>query len=196
MKKNIARVKEFKLSKKLIGHQLPTNIDGHAGRALEKLLESYGVPISQGPVADIEVYGLEVKTRKLTATSAQTVATMSIGDIIATPYKQSIIYHKLQQQLRIKTNELDIIVEAEVYDFDQPQIQDHIERGYEHGRQLIIANNNIGYTPYDGYWGYFEQCHKGSTSYSFRFSGPDMDALEDMTKSTFGSIFEYGNGSN
>lgn len=191
--KNIAKVKEFKLSKKLLGHKLPTNMDGHAGRALEKLLESYGVPISQGPVADIEIYGLEVKTRKLTATSAQTVATMNIQDIIDTPYKKSIVYYKLQQQLRIKTNEDDVIVEAEVYDFDQPQIQDKIEQGYEHARKIITNTPNIGYTPYNGYWGYFEQCHKGSKSYSFRFSGPDMDALETMTKTTFGSLFEFGN---
>jgi hypothetical protein len=190
--KNPAKVKQFKLAQQLIGQQLPTNKDGHAGRALELLLETLGVTINKGAGADILAYGLEVKTRKETASSAQTVATMSIKDIINTPYKNSNVYKKFQQQLRIKTNELDVIVSANIYDFDQPQIQDLIESAYEYARKQIVANNHIGYTSYVGHWGYFEQCHlPQSDSYSFRFSVRDMEDLESMAHSTFGVLFTY-----
>jgi hypothetical protein len=190
--KNTVKVKQFKLSEQLIGLQLPTNKEGHAGRALESVLESLGVPINKGSGADILAYGLEVKTRKETASSAQTVATMSIEDIINTPYKNSNVYKKFQQQLRVKTNELDIIVSADIYDFDQPQIQDLIESAYEHARKQIVANNHIGYTSYVGHWGYFEQCHlPQSDSYSFRFSAQDMKDLESMAHSTFDVLFTY-----
>jgi hypothetical protein len=190
--KNSAKVKQFKLAQQLIGQQLPTNKDGHAGRALELLLETLGVTINKGAGADILAYGLEVKTRKETASSAQTVATMSIKDIINTPYKESNIYQKFQQQLRIKTNELDIIVSAEIYDFDQPQIQDLVEQGYEFARKQIITNNCIGYTSYVGHWGYFEQCHlPNCDAYSFRFSKQDMEDLESMAHSTFSTLFTY-----
>jgi hypothetical protein len=151
-----------------------------------------GVTINKGAGADILAYGLEVKTRKETASSAQTVATMSIKDIINTPYKESNIYQKFQQQLRIKTNELDIIVSAEIYDFDQPQIQDLVEQGYEFARKQIITNNCIGYTSYVGHWGYFEQCHlPNCDAYSFRFSKQDMEDLESMAHSTFSTLFTY-----
>jgi hypothetical protein len=190
--KNLVKVKQFKLAQQLVGQQLPTNKDGHAGRALESLLETLGITINKGAGADILVYGLEVKTRKETASSAQTVATMSIQDIINTPYKKSNIYQKFQQQLRIKTNELDIIASAEIYDFDQPQIQDLVEQGYEFARKQIIANNYIGYTSYVGHWGYFEQCHlPQSDAYSFRFSKQDMEDLEAMAHSTFSILFTY-----
>jgi hypothetical protein len=116
---------------------------------------------------------------------------MSSNDIIILPYKLSPVYEKFQQQLRIYTNELDIIEEAVVVDFDQLHIQDLIESAYEHGRKQIINNPNIGYTEYSGYWGYFEQCHlPNSPAYSFRISGPDMDRLEDMSQSTYNTLFE------
>ena len=191
--KNQAKVKAFKLAGLLIGCQLPTNQGGHAGRAVENLLRNMGVPINIGKGADMLVYGLELKTRKISATSPQTVATMSAVDIISTPYRLSSIYGKFQQQLRIYTNDLDVIVRAEVVDFDQKHIQDLVSEGYEYARNQIITNPGIKHTSYSGgHWGYFEQCHlPQSSAYSFRFSDTDMYKLEDMAKSTFGSIFDY-----
>ena len=118
--KNQAKVKEFKPAKMLIGCQLPTNQGGHAGRAVENLLRSMGVPINPGKGPDMLVYGLELKTRKLSAISPQTVATINESDLAVTPYKLSPIYAKFQQQLRVYTDDLDKIVDAKVVDFDQP----------------------------------------------------------------------------
>jgi hypothetical protein len=184
------RIKKLKMSDRLIGIKLPTNIDGHAGRALEKILEDAGIKINRGHGPDIEDWGIEVKSRKKSATSAQTVASMAPDDIISKSYRQSNVYKKFRQQLRIKTNDDDVIIEAELYDFDQPHIQILIEQAYEHGRKIISQYKNIGYTPYSGFWGYFEQTKSDSNCYDFRISNTDMESLERMAKSTFTKHFE------
>jgi homoserine dehydrogenase len=185
-----SKVIKMKLINQLIGVKLPTNIDGHAGRALEKILESAGIKINRGAGPDILIWGIEVKTRKKSATSPQTIASMSPDDIISTSYYRSNVYKKFQQQLRIKTDDNDVIIEADLYDFDQPQIQQLIAEAYEHGRKLISQNKNIKYTPYEGYWGYFEQTKPGSDCYDFRVSDSAMESLERMAKSTFTKHFE------
>ena len=190
--KNPTKVKVFKLANQLIGQELPTNQGGHAGRAAEDLVEQLlGMSLNRGKGTDVKIWGWEIKTRKRTATSAQTVCTVSTNDVKILPYKSSPVYEKFQQQLRIYTNALDIIDEAVVVDFDQPHIQKLIEEAYEHGRTQIIKHPDIGYTEYSGHWGYFEQCHlPNSTAYSFRISGADMDRLEDMAQSTYNELFE------
>jgi len=185
------KVKKLKFLNQLIGIKLPTNIDGHAGRAIENILENTGIKINRGLGPDMIDYGIEIKTRKKSATSAQTMAAMTDDHIINNSYRDSNLFKKFQQQLRIKTNDDNVIVEAELYDFDQPQIQELIEAAYEHGRAMIIQNKHIGYTPYVGYWGYFEQTKKDRENwYDFRISDPDMEKLERMAKSTFKDHFE------
>ena len=135
--------------------QLPSNINGNAGRACENLLESIGININRGYGCDIPAVGWEVKSRKGTATSAQTVATLHPETVIDTPFLQSLVYVKIRKQLRFTTNDLDVIIAIDLCDFDQPQILELIEAAYEHGRSLIRDNPQLTYTPYEGYWGYF-----------------------------------------
>jgi homoserine dehydrogenase len=186
-----AKVKKLKVSDHLIGIQLPTNTDGHAGRAIEDILEAAGLKVNRGLGPDLIDYGIEVKTRKKSATSAQTITSMSVDTIIKTPYKDSNVYKKFQQQFRVKTDDNNVIIEAGLFDFDQPQIQELIEAAYEHGRKILSQNKNIGYTPYTGFWGYFEQTKKDRDSvYDFRLSNSDMESLERMAKSNFKDMFE------
>ena len=124
-----AKVKVFKIANQLIGKTVPASAGGHAGRAVENLLEYMGVPINRGRGADILVYGLEVKTRDVGATSAQTIADMQPEDIINNDYRNSNVWKKFQQQLRIKIKD-GIIIEARVYDFSAPHIQSLIEKAY------------------------------------------------------------------
>ena len=178
----------------LIGKQLPTNIGGDAGRAAENLIESFGIKINRGAGPDIEILGWELKTRKITATSAHTVAQMYAETIAVTPYPLSAVYEKIKKQLRITTDENDVIISVDLIDFDQPQIQELLQLAYEHGQKQIIQNPKIGYTEYKGYWGYFEQCHMPkNAAYSFRISDADMEKLIAMSTSTFQNIFNYGN---
>jgi hypothetical protein len=184
------KVKVFKIANQLIGETVPASSGGHAGRAVEKLLESLGVPINRGHGPDILIYGLEVKTRDVGATSAHTIADMQPEDIIYNDYKNSHVWEKFQQQLRIKIKD-NIIVEARVYDFSAPHIQSLIETAYNNARTLITMNKNIGYTPYEGFYGYFEQCKPATSSlYSFRLNDKDMETFENMALSTYNSLFE------
>lgn len=178
----------------IIGRELPTNQNGEAGRAAEDLLESIGVPINRGAGCDIVEFDWEVKTRNDSATSSQTIATIHPNDVIVYPYKQSPIYTKFRKQLRITTSTQNTvnntIIAVDLIDFDQPHVQDLIEAAYEHGRQQIIANPDIGYTQYTGFYGYFEQTKKQtSKNYDFRLSDQDMDALVAASISTFGTLF-------
>ena len=177
----------------LLGKQLPSNYGGDAGRACEYLLEDIGISINRGAGCDIPEIGWEVKCRKGTATSAQTVATMRPENIISTPYPLSPIYEKIRKQLRFTSNELDVIIAIDLCDFDQPQIQELIEAAYEHARELLRANPSLAYTPYEGYWGYFEKTKKDRPELDFRLADGDMEKLLAMTSSTFQDIFAYGN---
>jgi hypothetical protein len=177
----------------LLGKQLPSNYGGDAGRACEYLLEDIGISINRGVGCDIPEIGWEVKCRKGTATSAQTVATMRPENIISTPYPLSPIYEKIRKQLRFTSNELDVIIAIDLCDFDQPQIQELLEAAYEHARALLRSNPSLAYTPYEGYWGYFEKTKKDRPELDFRLADGDMEKLLAMTSSTFQEIFAYGN---
>jgi hypothetical protein len=177
----------------LLGKQLPSNINGNAGRTCENLLESIGININRGYGCDIPAVGWEVKSRKGTATSAQTVATLHPETVVETSFLQSLVYVKIRKQLRFTTNDLDVIIAIDLCDFDQPQILELIEAAYEHGRALIRDNPQLTYTPYEGYWGYFEKTKKDRPELDFRLSDGQMEKLLAMTSSTFQEIFEYDN---
>jgi hypothetical protein len=183
------KVKIFKLAAKLIGQKVPTNHDGHAGRYTEKLLEDLGVPINKGHGPDILSLGLDVKSRDLDATRAQNIADMSLEDIFRNPYKQSHVYEKFQQQLRIYTKD-NVIISAKVYDFSDSHIQNLIEIAYNHAKAQLISNPYLTRTSYTGgYYGFFERVSPDRKSYSFRLSNTDMIALEAMSTSTYRNLF-------
>lgn len=183
------KVKKFKLAEKLIGQVVPDSTNGHAGRYTEKLLVELGVPINFGHGPDIEEIGLEVKTRNLNATSPQTVADMNPEDIISTEYKDSHVYKKFQQQLRVYIRD-NVIVSADVYDFSAPAIQFLIKRAYDHARAQIIQNPELTRTAYKSEYGYFERVSNQRRSLSFRLSNDDMATLEGMAKSEYKNLFE------
>lgn len=174
----------------LIGEQVPTNIDGHAGRAVEQLLRDRGYYVQTGPGCDIPMLnGIEVKSREVSATSPQTVATMCPEDIKTTPYKKSLVYEKIQLQYRVKIRD-GVIVKNDLYDFTGKQIQELLEYAYETARLKLVNGDNNSYI-YGSEYGYFERTNKSSDSYSFRIHAGAMDKLEAMAKSTFNKIFEY-----
>jgi hypothetical protein len=175
----------------LLGKKLPTNYHGEAGRACENLLETIGISINRAAGCDIPQLGWEVKSRKDTATSAQTVTSMRPEDIIQTPYRESPVYEKIRKQLRFTTNDQDKIVAIDLCDFDQPQIQDLLEEAYEHARALITADPALCYTPYEGHWGYFEKTKKDRPELDFRLADGQMEKLLAMTSSNFQGLFVY-----
>ena len=191
----IGKIKEIKFLKKLIGKELPNKDFGEAGRATENMFEDdYNVIINRGKGCDIKEYGIDIKTRDLDSVSPQTIATMQVSEIISTPYEQSAVFEKFQQQIRVKTKN-NIIVSAELYDFRSAHIQDNVKQAYEYAQTQLTADPYIQITKVGplgiGHWGYFENSNKRENSRAFRVSQKTMDQYEAMTKANFNGIFDY-----
>jgi hypothetical protein len=182
------KIKEIKLN--LLGVDLPTD---HAtrGKALEDYLANHDMPVSQGPGADYPDFDLEVKTKDTESTSANCVGSMSIENIIKTPYELSCISAKLKSQLRVKVT-TGIVVKSDVYDFSPAFIQELLKEAYETARSKIVNGDRNSFV-YGTSYGYFERKKKHgvpTNSYMFRITVGAMDKLENMAKSTYNSIFE------
>jgi len=182
------KVKVFKPAKLLIGQIVPTNQHGHAGRYVESLIEKMGVLINRGHGPDFIDYGLELKTRDVDATSAQTIADMSVEEIINKSYKDSHVFKKFQQQLRVYIRD-NVIVSADIYDFSHSSIQDLLEKAYNHARKQLVQCQDLDRTEYTGFYGFFERVDKDRKTLSFRLSKKDMITLEGMAKSEYKNLF-------
>jgi hypothetical protein len=183
------KVKIFKPAQMLIGLTVPTNQHGHAGRFVENKLESMGVQVNRGHGPDFIDYGLELKTRDVDATSAQTVADMHLEDIVIFDYKDSHVFKKFQQQLRVYIKD-NVIVSADVYDFSPLFIQDLIEKAYNHAQQQLRLCRSLDRTTCQGgYHGYFERVDPDRKTLSFRLSKSHMESLESMAKSNYKNLF-------
>jgi hypothetical protein len=164
----------------------------HQGRGFERALSNAGNPVNNGHGPDYPEVGLEVKTKDIESTSANTVGTILYEDIKVTPYGMSSICKKLQQQFRVTVKD-NIIVDQYVYDFSAPHIQEVIAKAYETARAKIIAGDKSSYISGTGY-GFFEQKRlKGGTltnSWAFRIPVKSMKKLEGMAQSTYANLFE------
>ena len=107
MKPRVVRLKA-----NMVGKSVPSNINGAAGRYIEKELGEQGYPMSNRAGPDIPEIEMEVKSRDLDATSAQTIARMTPEDIKLTPYRKSVVHDKLQRQYLVKTKD-QVIVSTE-----------------------------------------------------------------------------------
>lgn len=177
------------IRQRLLGVELKSNIYGDAGRDFEDKMEHLGFPINRGSGVDLPHLGWEIKTRKTSATSAQTITSMFPDDIINTPYKLSPVYEKFRKQLRVYTNDYDKIKSIDLYDFDKESIQNIMELSYEKARSILIANKDTSYTPYQGLGVYFEKTHKDRPELDIRVADTVMKKLEGMSKSNFQNLF-------
>lgn len=183
------KAKVTKLKTKLVGMSVPDAANGHAGRFVENELIHQGFKVDTKGTVDIPGLDIEVKTRDLKAISAQTVGSMLPEDIVATAYKDSPVYEKIQRQFRVHTRD-NVIVSAEVVDFSWDMIQNKIAESYELAREEIAKGNDKNYI-HGGDYGYFERTVKGSRSYDFRLRDSAMKKLEAMAKSTMQDLFTF-----
>jgi hypothetical protein len=191
----------------LVGMEVPKEQYGNVGIFVQDVLESLGYIINRGAGCDTFIgdTGIEVKTRNIHATSAQTIATMLPKDIIRTPYEKSPVYEKFQQQFRVHFDDYTHrIVRARMYDFRDRKYQKFIKAGYESARikfaEFVDCTSNNYITPvYSQYPSYvcgknqrcyFEQTQKDVNSYAFRLRSELMESLENLHDSSFASLFE------
>ena len=190
----MSNIVKFKF--KLKGTSVPNNHGGECGRFVETLLKSLGIPLDNGRGMDCKLYGFELKTRYTNATSAQTVATMTIDEWKKNSYDDSIVKEKFQKQYRVHIDPVfendiqvgGIIVDDEFYDFGPDHIQSLIKEAYDICREKIIAGSKDLYIT-GSYWGFVDR-QPNSNSYNFRINPAAYDKLEAMTKSTYTTLYE------
>lgn len=180
------KTKNLKLKTSLVGQIVPDKTEGRAGRYVEDLLESAGIPINRTATTDNPMF--EIKTRDLDSTSPQTVGGMTLAKIKCTAWKNSTVFEKIQQQLRVKTQN-NVVVSDEMYDFSGWCVQSLLEDAYEAARKEIIIGNKNDYI-YGTKYGYFERTNKKSKTWCFRVNHGAMQQLENLAKSKFDELFE------
>lgn len=164
---------------------------GNVGRWVESKMKEQGWDVVNSAGVDIPKFNVEIKSRKIESNSHHTVGTMTIDSIISTPYDQSIVKEKFQQQYRVHYSDKDqVVVSEELVDFSHEYIQNKVRDAYETGREQIIKNSQQGYHPTyvkGSEWGHFERT-KSKNSYSFRIPNHSMKAFEQVSKNS--SIFK------
>lgn len=189
----------------LVGMVVPEQCYGNIGNLVEDEMEKLGYTINRGKGADLLAIGVEIKTRGLEATSAQSVSSMTSSDIETTSYKNSIIFKKFQQQFRVhhakKLDGSTVIVSAKMYNFAYPKIQDAVEAAYEAGRTAMVdqltncdgkCDDYIRGTlpnglPACGYW----ERKENSNSFDFRFPTVVMEQFEEIAINSSNKLFDF-----
>jgi hypothetical protein len=168
---------------------------GNVGRWAQGVLRDNGFKIVEGKGVDIPELGVEVKSRKIESNSHHTVGTMSIDDIICTPYDLSNVREKFQKQYRVHySDEGQVVVAEGIVDLRDDFIQGKVREAYEAGRKKIIQNEAQGFHPpyvKGTEWGHFEIAQSYS-SYRFRIPNHSMKKIEKVSKNAkiFNSLFE------
>lgn len=186
---NLKKAEDF-----LVGKSIPKEQFGNIGKLVEDYLEDLGYDINRGSGCDTTIgsTGIEIKTRKIQASSAQTVASMVPTEIIKTPYDKSRVKEKFQQQFRIHfDDENGIILSAKMYDFRDEYYQKIMRDGYEAAREIFASGNFGNYVCGNNKKCYFEKTVEGSNSYDFRLRSKLMEGFESTHNSSFLSLFKY-----
>ena len=168
-----------------------TGDNDEIGFQVEQMLKQEGWPVQSGTGPDIQLWGIEIKTRNIFATSMQTVGRITEKALKITPYDRSSIKQKIQRQIRVYHNGL-YIVDAQYYDFSQEYIQENLREAYEIGIQKVIEGCNTDWIPgKKNSWANFEaDKHATSKQYQFRISEKCYKKLEAMSRLTFDNLFK------
>ncbi len=179
-----------------VGTEIPERQQyGNVGRWIHDKMKDHGYDVVDGKGVDIPSMGVEIKSRKIESNSYHTVGTISIRDILCTPYDMSIIKEKFQQQYRVHySDEGQVVVSEGIVDLTDEYIQSKVREAFEAARKKVIQNEENGYHPpyvKGTEWGHFE-ITDSCGSYRFRISNPAMKKLEKISKNAdiFGKLFE------
>lgn len=116
--------------------------DGAVGRYLEDMLISEGYNLNRGRGPDL--FGvIDVKSRRFKSKSPMSVGTMSVNDIIKTPWAASNIRKKAQAWFMIMWNRDGTVASADLLDLSNPMIQNSFEQAYEACRKVIISEPKL-----------------------------------------------------
>lgn len=165
--------------------------EGNVGKFYENHLVNRGFDMNANQGVDIPDLNVEVKTRNRDSKAPHTIGVMTYDNIVRTPYEQSVICQKLQQQNRMEyDNTFNVVTSESVFDFRDPDIQKRLKESYENARTILAQQGGPCHgTVVGGKYGMFEW--KSGNSYAYRISDSGMKKLKNMAKSTFNDLFEF-----
>lgn len=194
----------------LKGVELParsTSNTGNVGTFIDQYIKTKLNITNITSIVDLEAYGIEIKSKDINTSTDWSIGSMTLEDILKTPYKKSSVSKKLQALLLVKTDDtFQIVKDIGLYYFDTDEIQSLLEDSYESARQQIqavvsnhaeniayqIANGNPNavmdkikfdsFQKFQGNYGKFEFTNNG-TSFMFRISQPQMRHLTTLAAS-------------
>jgi len=183
------KVKIKKLTTSLVGETFSMDCSVR-GQQVHNRLKELGADMQNGPGADIKDLGVEIKSRKINAISAETIGSISPEDIISTAWENTHLFEKTQTLHKYKLNEAGNVVSENTFDFSRPSVQEKLKEGYEACRADLIKNGPTkNYIHPNGSWVYLERID-GKKSYQLRTK--KGKELETLSKSTIDDIFEFG----
>lgn len=177
------------------GTEIPNHMsNAEYGLWVENEVEKSGIAVNRGKGPDISVLGTEIKSKSVESKSPNSIATMTVHDIIHTAYEDSVIFEKMQHHYTVEySKECRIVVSEREFDFTDPSIQLLFKETYEQCREEIANNWKDGFIlPYvSGKYGQFEKV-PDRNSYRFRIPVNTLKRIKGMSKSApqFNNLFD------
>jgi hypothetical protein len=175
-----------------------TSDTGFVGKVIEEVLKKQGLPIdsvSAGPDISTGYYDIEIKTRKKGSNADISIGAISVAEIAACDYQNSIIKDKLQTIRWVEYDENNPFIDNsssivkcdDVLDFDNPRIQNEIEYHYNISRQEIVTNND--WYKVNSRVGWWEKKSKNSWAFRIPFTNWKNYITYNKTSAGFNNMF-------
>lgn len=183
-----------KLHKTLVGLVIDAPGTNYAGWQIEDELVKAGWQLNQGEGPDMQAFGIEVKSRKVGATSPITIGSMTATTIKNTTWAATSISDKCQ---KIRLVEYDdsfttkfIVIRDEIYDLRHQSIQKLFAEAYKNMQEQFINGSHTAtdYVSGDNSMFCFERIGE-TDNWAFRLSNTCLKTLKGMSKSNLG-MFE------
>jgi hypothetical protein len=174
-----------------------TEKHGNIGRWVEDELQMQGFRVNRGFGVDLPDYDLELKTRNINATSAQTITTCTTRLLLAHEWDTSPVSRKMKRQYRVLYKQRDqnssVVVESGVFDFTKSDIQSILANDFNKNR-LFVAQFYLQHGHYPTYvhaGNGFVKFERSETrdAYQIRIPPRKMNKLERMTKQV--QLFDF-----
>ena len=174
--------------------------DSNAARGMQvhDLAENLYGRMNRGRGADYPEALGDIKSRKKGTNAAMSVGTMSIREIIATPFKQSPLFGKLQHIVEVSIDE-DIFGGQTVGESELVRVHEmsrEIESDYETCRALYAKGLTRPATTEEAPFGYFEKIYQEGVSpdqrkFRIRSTGWSRIKTASRTAELRDKLFEF-----
>ena len=116
--------------------------DSHHGYVVENMYESNGNTVDRTGVLDLPDHSRDIKTHTLGSNASHTQGSITKDKLKITPWNETDIYQKVQQQdVVIINNTFNIIKETIDTDMRDETVQRKFEEDYHHVQKEIINGN-------------------------------------------------------